>query len=62
MKQLIMIFSFAAAVNLPASSQNIVQPGSPGFDRLRTEITHGKIDSITYHSKTVGTQQAAGII
>ena len=57
-----MIFSFAAAVNLPASSQNIVQPGSPGFDRLRTEITHGKIDSITYHSKTVGTQRAAGII
>ena len=59
MKQLLMIFLFAAAANLAASSQDILQPGPPGFDRLRTEIAHGKIDSITYHSKTVGTDRRA---
>jgi enterochelin esterase-like enzyme len=40
-------------------SQEPIKPASPGFDMVRTSIPHGKIDSITYNSKTVGTKRKA---
>lgn len=40
---------------LEGHSQNIIKQAPPGFDSLRTEIQHGKIDTITYKSKTVDT-------
>jgi len=40
-------------------SQNIVSPAMPGFDILRDGISHGKIDTVTYASKTVGTNRQA---
>jgi enterochelin esterase-like enzyme len=40
-------------------SQNILKQAPPGFDSLRTEIQHGKIDTISYESKTVGTNRRA---
>jgi enterochelin esterase-like enzyme len=43
----------------------IAQPSTkhspPGFDSLRADIAHGKIDTITYYSKTVDTQRRAVI-
>ena len=48
------IISFAIA-------QHVVQHAPPGFDSLRTGITHGKIDTITYYSKTVDTKRKAVI-
>jgi enterochelin esterase-like enzyme len=42
-----------------ATSQNKVLPASPGFDIIRQGIPHGTIDTITYKSKTVGTQRKA---
>ncbi|HEX3006610.1 MAG TPA: alpha/beta hydrolase-fold protein, partial [Bacteroidales bacterium] len=42
-----------------ATSQNKVLPASPGFDIIRQGIPHGSIDTITYKSKTVGTQRKA---
>lgn len=39
--------------------QNILSPASPGFDVIRTEIPHGKIDTIHYQSETVGTARKA---
>ncbi len=36
-------------------SQGIVKPSAKGFDTLRSNITHGTIDTISYESKTVGT-------
>ena len=33
----------------------------PGFDTLRTGIPHGKIDSISYQSKTVGSKRKATV-
>src|SRR3954471_4006768 len=53
---------FAAIIfffTLPAFSQDIVSQSAPGFDTLRTEIPHGKIDSISYPSKTVGSSRKA---
>src|SRR5688572_26907115 len=46
-----------AAVMLPglyASAQELVKQAPAGFDSLRADIPHGKIDTITYASKTVG--------
>jgi hypothetical protein len=41
-------------------AQNIDDKSAPhGFDSLRTEIPHGRIDTIMYASKTVGTNRRA---
>lgn len=39
--------------------QNITKRAQPGFDLLRTDIPHGKIDTIRYRSNTVGTIRSA---
>jgi enterochelin esterase-like enzyme len=39
--------------------QSIEKQAPAGFDSLRTDIAHGKIDSIYYYSKTVGTKRKA---
>ena len=41
------------------SAQEIVKHAPPGFDSMRSNIPHGKIDTITYNSKTVGTNRRA---
>jgi len=40
-------------------TQEIIKHSPPGFDSLQTDISHGKIDSIMYESKTVGTKRKA---
>jgi enterochelin esterase-like enzyme len=40
-------------------AQNILKQAPPGFDSLRIAIQHGKIDTISYESKTVGTNRRA---
>jgi enterochelin esterase-like enzyme len=42
-----------------ASAQNVVNPASPGFDVMRENIPHGRIDTTRYSSKTVGTIRRA---
>lgn len=59
MKRLI-FFSFALSVFiLCAHSQNIVKHAPVGFDSVRADIAHGKIDTLQYASKTVGTTRKA---
>ena len=41
------------------SAQNFDKQAPQGFDIERKEISHGKIDTIQYESKTVGTQRKA---
>lgn len=41
------------------ASQPVVKYAPPGFDSLQANIPHGKIDTISYHSKTVGTTRRA---
>ncbi|MDP4217908.1 MAG: alpha/beta hydrolase-fold protein [Bacteroidota bacterium] len=38
-----------------APTQEIVKHAPPGFDSLRSGIPHGKLDTMTYDSKSVGT-------
>jgi enterochelin esterase-like enzyme len=59
MKKLIYSIFMLQVFSFPANSQNIVKHAPPGFDSLRTSIAHGKIDSISYASKTVGTKRKA---
>lgn len=42
-----------------ANSQNLYKPAPQGFDEIRSNITHGKIDTVSYFSKTVGTKRKA---
>ncbi len=42
-----------------ANTQNTVTPAPLGFDIVRSDIPHGKIDSIVYNSKTVGNDRKA---
>ena len=46
-------------INQSGFSQTPVSPASPGFDVVRTDIPHGKIDTISYNSTTVGTTRKA---
>jgi hypothetical protein len=57
MKQSILFFSVVLLYSFSALSQNIINPAAPGFDTLRSGIPHGKIDTISYTSKTVGTRR-----
>lgn len=50
-----MLFLFS----MPVSSQQIVAPAYPGFDVINVDIPHGKIDTISYYSETVGSTRKA---
>lgn len=45
--------------SIMANSQTIINRAPQGFDSLRTDIPHGKIDTISYESKTVGNKRKA---
>jgi len=49
----LLIFSFTAG------AQSVVKQAPPGFDEYRANIAHGKIDTISYDSKTVGSSRRA---
>jgi len=51
------LFVVAVAGSLWAGAQSVEQHAPPGYDSLRADIPHGRIDTITYSSKTVGTQR-----
>lgn len=59
MKQLLIASSLLCLLIVPAFSQNIVKQAPAGFDSLHADIPHGEIDTISYPSKTVGTQRRA---
>lgn len=52
----ILTFSFLL-LTLVGIAQDVIKPAGTGFDILRENIPHGKIDSTTYSSTTVGTER-----
>src|SRR5437868_3559675 len=54
-----LILSLAALSIFWAGAQSIEQHAPTGFDSLHTDIAHGRIDTITWSSKTVGTDRRA---
>jgi len=59
MKYIISILAGVVLSTLNLRSQNIPLHAPAGFDSLRGNIPHGKIDSISYPSKTVGNNRKA---
>ncbi|GAT63451.1 alpha/beta hydrolase-fold protein [Paludibacter jiangxiensis] len=59
MKKLISFFIVSLILNCTAFAQTVVSPAPLGFDVVQTNIPHGKIDTISYKSKTVGAVRKA---
>ncbi|MCB8995280.1 MAG: esterase family protein [Bacteroidales bacterium] len=59
MKQIILLISAILVYTQSANSQNPHTTIPQGFDEIRGNISHGKIDTISYFSKTVGTERKA---
>src|SRR5687768_1610169 len=59
MKRMFIILSIATLFGIAATAQEMEKSAPPGFDLLQANIPHGKIDTITYSSKTVGTNRRA---
>ena len=59
MKQLFFLFLVLSICSLSANAQPAVKEAPKGFDLVRENIPHGKIDTIRYPSKTVGTTRRA---
>jgi enterochelin esterase-like enzyme len=57
MKYFTLLIAFTIALTNRCKTQNIIEHAPPGFDSLRAAIPHGKIDTITYNSKTVGVKR-----
>lgn len=57
MKQKIMLIMCVTALINVAGAQNMSKHSPAGFDIPRSGIVRGKIDTVTYSSKTVGTQR-----
>lgn len=53
MKHLLFLFTLLCSSTI--FSQAIEKQAPQGFDSMQTNIPHGKIDTISYHSTTVGT-------
>jgi enterochelin esterase-like enzyme len=60
MKRLISVIFFMM-LGLAVFSQNVNDPVPAGFDVIRSDIPHGKIDTLTWFSETVGNNQDAVI-
>lgn len=58
-KRLLFAASILFLFCIQAYSQGIVSQARVGFDVFRADIPHGKIDTITYESKTVGNTRRA---
>ena len=59
MKKIIATATLFFMCNLIVVAQKIEKEGPKGFDQERAAIAHGKIDTISYASKTVGTTRKA---
>ena len=53
------LFIIALVISFQANSQSILKHSPDGFDTPRNDIKKGKIDTIIYVSKTVGTKRKA---
>ena len=59
MKYLFVAAAFITILAYNSHAQEIIKPAPRGFDTLQNNIAHGKIDTISYKSNTVGTNRRA---
>ena len=58
-KSLLSFLSFFILIGSDSFAQNNIQPAPAGYDIFQDDIPHGKIDTISYNSATVGTIRKA---
>jgi enterochelin esterase-like enzyme len=61
MKKTLLFITILCCSLFFATAQDVVEHAKPGFDVEQTNIPHGKIDTISYSSKTVGVNRKATI-
>ena len=59
MKKLLILLSVLLLLVFSGQAQEIAKQAPPGFDKVQSGISTGKIDTIRYASKTVGTTRKA---
>lgn len=59
LKRMIAVTALISLGYIPVYAQGIVKQAGAGFDTFQADIPHGKIDTISYDSKTVGTTRKA---
>lgn len=59
MKKTFLYFSVFFLINLIASAQKMEKEAPKGFDQVRAGIAMGKLDTVKYQSKTIGTTRKA---
>ncbi|MFZ0280876.1 MAG: alpha/beta hydrolase-fold protein, partial [Bacteroidales bacterium] len=59
MKKSIVLITVLITLNYNSRSQDVEKHAPQGYDNPRTGIAHGKVDTIRYTSKTVGTNRKA---
>lgn len=61
MKQVFKLMTVLFLFCQTAAAQDALKPAARGFDTVRATIAHGKVDTVLYNSKTVGTKRKATI-
>jgi enterochelin esterase-like enzyme len=61
MNRNVLFLTVCLLTHLTGNAQDVVQHAPEGFDSVRTDIPHGRIDTIVYLSKTVGVPRKATI-
>ncbi|MBS1564976.1 MAG: esterase, partial [Bacteroidetes bacterium] len=59
MKKIILSIAALLACCILSNAQNSIKQAPRGFDSLRADIAHGRIDTVSYTSNTVGTTRRA---
>lgn len=59
MKHIYTLLAVFMLMSVAAKAQHVEKEAPEGFDLVQPNIAHGKIDTITYDSKTVGTKRRA---
>lgn len=59
MKKIVFNITILLLFIIPAFAQGVIEHALPGFDSLRAGIPHGRIDTISYNSVTVGNPRKA---
>lgn len=55
----LLIFFVSVFLQFSHAQQKVAMHAGPGFDVVKEKIPHGKIDTVQYSSKTVGTKRKA---
>lgn len=59
LRKILFFVGVFALTNTPTYSQEIIKQAPTGFDSYQADILHGKIDTISYESETVGNSRRA---